>query len=97
MTTTYQLLHTYYTFCNAVDDSKEVKAVFCDISKAFDRVWHRGLLYKLSWIGCSDMVTKWFPSYVSGRKQRAVLNGQASDWVPVEAVVPHGSILGLLF
>ena len=36
--TTYQLLHTYHTFCEAVDRGKEVRAVFCDISKAFDRV-----------------------------------------------------------
>ena len=36
--TTYQLLHTYHTFCEAVDSGKEVRAVFCDISKAFDRV-----------------------------------------------------------
>ena len=45
---TYQLLHTYHTFCEAVDSGKEVRAVFCDISKAFDRVWHTGLLYKLA-------------------------------------------------
>ena len=52
--TTIQLLHTYHTFCEAVDSGKEVRAVFCDISKVFDRVWHRGLLYKLTRIGCSD-------------------------------------------
>ena len=49
---TFQLLHTYH--CEAVDAGKEVRVVFCDISKAFNRVWHRGLLYKLSGIGCSD-------------------------------------------
>ena len=54
--TTYQLLHTYHTFCNAVDDDKDVRAVFCDINNAFDRVWLRGLLHKLSGIGCWDRV-----------------------------------------
>ena len=44
--TTYQLLHTYHTFCETVDKGKEVRAVFCDISKAFDRVWHKGLLHE---------------------------------------------------
>ena len=34
--TTYQLLHTYHTFCEAVDSGKEVRAVFCDISKALE-------------------------------------------------------------
>ena len=52
--TTYQLLHTYHQFCEAVDNGKEVRAVFCDISKAFDRVWHKGLLHKLRGIGCSE-------------------------------------------
>ena len=96
--TTFQLLHTYHTFCNAIDSGKEVKAVFCDISKAFDRVWHRGLIHKLSGIGCANKVTKWFSSYLTGRKQRVVLDGQASDWTSVQAGVPQGSILGpLLF
>ena len=36
--TTFQLLHIYHTFCEAVDSGKEVRVVFCDISKAFDRV-----------------------------------------------------------
>ncbi|MCF1459523.1 MAG: reverse transcriptase family protein, partial [Shewanella sp.] len=96
--TTYQLLHTYHTFCEAVDSGKEVRAVFCDISKAFDRVWHRGLLYKLTRIGCSDEVVKWFTSYLSDRRQCVVLGGASSEWASVHAGVPQGSILGpLLF
>lgn len=92
--TTYQLIHTYHTFCEAVDCGKEVRVVFCDISKAFDRVWHRGLLHKLSGIGLSDRLLQWFYSYLSGRKQRVVIDGQASDWAQVQAGVPQGSILG---
>ena len=92
--TTNQLIHTYHTFCEAVDNGKEIRTVFCDISKAFDRVWHRGLLYKLLGIGCSDKILQWFSSYLSGRKQRVVYNGQASDWTSVQAGVPQGSILG---
>ena len=43
----FQLVDLYDTFCRALDEGKEVRVVFCDISKAFDRVWHRGLLFKL--------------------------------------------------
>ena len=42
-----QLTFLYNTFCQALDSGKEVGEVFCDISKAFDRVWHAGLLLKL--------------------------------------------------
>ena len=96
--TTLQLIHTYHTFCEAVDSGKEVRVVFCDISKAFDRVWHRGLLYKLSHMGCSERILKWFSSYLTDRRQRFVIDGQASRWTFVKAGVQQGSILGpLLF
>ena len=96
--TTFQLLHTYHMFCEAVDSGKEVRVVFCDISKAFDRVWHRGLIHKLRDMGCSESLLKWFKSYLSNRRQRVVLNGLASEWSFIMAGVPQSSILGpLLF
>ena len=53
---------------------------------------------EMSGIGCSDNVLKWFASYLSGRRQRVVLNGQTSDWTLILAGVSQGSILGpLLF
>ena len=51
--TVNQLTYLYNTFCCALDDGKEVRVVFCDISKAFDRVWHPGLLHKLKASGVS--------------------------------------------
>ena len=67
-------------------------------SKAFDRVWHRGLLHKLENIGCTGQLLEWFRNYLSDRKQRVVIRGQSSNWADVEAGVPQGSVLGpLLF
>ena len=57
-------------FCGAVDSGKEVRVVFCDISKAFDRVWHGGLIHKLRDMGYSESLLKWFTSYLSNRRQR---------------------------
>ena len=49
--TTNQLSYLYHIFAEALDHKKDVRIVFCDISKAFDRVWHKGLIYKLQKIG----------------------------------------------
>ena len=57
---TNQLTHLYHIFCEAVGDDKEVRVVFYDISKAFDRVWHKGLMHKLESIGCRGILLLWF-------------------------------------
>ena len=96
--TVNQLTFLYNIFCQALDSGKEVRAVFCDISKAFDRVWHSGLLYKLQAAGVTGDVLNWFKSYLSDRKQRVVLPSTVSEWTFIRAGVPQGSILGpLLF
>ena len=69
-----------------------------DISKAFDKVWHQGLLYKLKQNGISGNLLEILTGFLKDRKQRVVLNGQNSLWANIEAGVPQGSILGpLLF
>ena len=96
--TTNQLTYLYNFFAQALDSGKEVRVVFCDISKAFDRVWHEGLLLKLEAAGISGNLLLWFRSYLTNRKQRVVLPGAESDWTYIRAGVPQGSILGpLLF
>ena len=96
--TTTQLLEVYHLFCRAVDDGKELRVVFLDISKAFDRVWHAGLIYKLHQSGISSNLLNWFRNYLSDRQQRVVVHGQSSEWSSIKAGVPQGSVLGpLLF
>ena len=96
--TVNQLTDLYNTFCQALDEGKEVRAVFCDTSKAFDRVWHKGLLYKLSSVGITGPLLQWFTDYLDNRKQRVVLSETASSWTSLKAGVPQGSIFGpLLF
>ena len=69
-----------------------------DISKAFDKVWHEGLLFKLKQNGISENLLSLFRSYLSNRKQRVVLNGSLSEYTHIESDVPQGSVLGpLLF
>ena len=72
----------YNSFCKALDDGLAVRATFCNIIKAFDRVWHRGLLLKLKKsVGITDSLLNWLQNYLSYRNQRIVLPGGSSDWV----------------
>ena len=90
------IVHDIYSLFDC-HPSLEVRGIFLDISKAFDRVWHEGLLYKIQSIGISGTPLKLIESFLSGRYQGVLLNGQASSWSPALGSVPQGSILGSLF
>ena len=77
--------------------SRETRAVFLDFSKAFDKVWHEGLLYKFECNGISRNLLKLIRNFLSNRKQRVLLNGKNSEWAEISAGVPQGSVLGPLF
>ena len=91
-----QLLSITHQIYQTFDDNLEVRAVFLDISKAFEKVWHKGLIYKLKQNDISVNILNTIIDFLSFRKQRVVLNGQVSQWTNTEAGVPQGSILGLL-
>jgi hypothetical protein len=77
----------------ALEDGKEICMVFLDVSKAFDRVWHSGLLNKLRCMGVEGRLFDWLCNYLTDRQIRVVVNGQKSDWLMPNAGVPQGSIL----
>ena len=94
-----QLISITHTIFQAFDCNPplDVRSVYLDISKAFDRVWHDGLIHKLKRCGVSGQFLSLIKSFLKDRKQRTVLNGQCSNWGDILAGVPQGSILGPLF
>ena len=94
-----QLLSIVHTIFSAFDCNPplDVRSVYLDISKAFDRVWHEGLIYKLRRCGVSGNLLSLMKDFLANREQRTVLNGKTLEWGSVTASVPQGSILGPLF
>ena len=68
--------------------------VFLDVFKAFDKVWHEGLTFKIKQMGITGSLFEWLKSYISERYQKGVLNGMESHLYFLEYGVPQGSILG---
>ena len=96
----YQLLSIVHNIYAAFDQNPplEVRSCFLDISKAFDKVWLEGLIYKMETMGFTDSILRLFQKFLSNKYQRVTINGQTSDWLPILAGVPQESILGpLLF
>ena len=93
-----QLLCIYNELLTSHDKGIASQAVYLDITKAFDRVWHRGLLVKLSSVGIRGRLLLWFNDYLFNRKQATVIKGYKSNLENIQAGVPQGSVLGpLLF
>ena len=93
-----QLLITVNDLAKNVDQSSTISIAILDFSKAFDKVPHQRLLSKLSSHGIHSNLLSWFESFLSGRIQQVLCDGETSDPKPVISGVPQGTVLGpLLF
>ena len=72
--TSHQLIELHHKICIALENGQITVAVFCDISKAFDLLWHKGLIEKLKSYGINGKLLKWLKDYISERKQQVLLN-----------------------
>ena len=82
------LLNEIYKFfdCNPPKDSRNI---FLDLSKAVEREWHDGLIYKIKHIGITGDSVKLIESFLSNKFQQGVLNGQSSSWTLVSGDCKH--------
>lgn len=69
-------------------------AIFIDIEKAFDKVWHKGLLHKLDQLRIPAYLGKWIQNYLSSRYFKIKIGKIFSEFKVIEAGVPQGSVLG---
>ncbi|CAF1497459.1 unnamed protein product [Didymodactylos carnosus] len=92
--TVNQLIAIVHEILLAFDKSERVLSVFFDFQKAFDTVWHKGLLTKLKAKGIPQSLVNWFDSYLHGRDIITTVDGFVSSKRNVNRGVPQGSVLG---
>jgi hypothetical protein len=92
----HQLLEMYSSILISLENKEANCFIFCDFSKAFDKVWHRGLLHKKKAYGINGNFIDWFNSYLKDREQK-VIKKYSSAYCEISAGITQGSILGLSY
>ena len=77
------ITHEIYCAFNC-NPSLEVRGIFLDLSKAFDKVWHQRLLFKLESFGIRGKLLNLLHNYLCNRFQKVLLSGQESSWLPIK-------------
>ena len=89
-----QFLSVTDEWARAIDRGERVAAVFLDFYKAFDRVWHDGLLHKLGKCGLHPSALAWLQNHLSDRSLSVRVCNATSNPITITAGVPQGSHLG---
>ena len=92
--TVLQLLHVLKIWCEVLDEGGSLDAIYCDFMKAFDKVPHKRLVYKVEKYGIKGNMIGWINSFLSDRTQCVNVNGHISSSAPVTSGIPQGSVLG---
>ena len=97
--TTFQLIDRYHHICQTFYSNQYSSCmVFLDVSRGFDRLWHKGLIFKFKQNGIDGELLELITEFLSGRKKKVVIRNTSSNLMRVKASVPQGSVLGpLLF
>ena len=89
-----QLLHHFDNILENFLDGNDTDCIYLDYAKAFDKVDHALLIRKLSKYGIHPKIITWIESFLQGRTQQVVVEGQLSFAALIISGVPQGTVLG---